>query len=438
MSEQKQGVPEVSQVLKGNDFYTGIKFGEEPKHIEYYRNRLIQLREQQAYYCDASRGEIPKDLSIEIQAIETILGESAPRGLDELIAKCKIDLSEPLEPPPVAMQIMSDGRKIALFTKGNFSIVTGAAKSRKSFLVSMLMATAIKGEFSELFFSDGEGVNLLFDTEQSRYKAQQIGKRITTLTGAINETKFNAYSLRTLEPSERMSLIDEVLKTTENVNFVAIDGIVDLEADPILEAKQAQSIITKLLQWTENYNIHIVCVLHYNKTTPTLLGHLGSFSHRKADAVIEVSKNKEDKSISEVRAIDCREIEFSPFAYQIDNNGLPYILEGYSFEKAAKEKKAKEGPKKVAITPFTIEQQIHDDILTHVFKANKEQGYAEFQSNIKNSFNKATGQTIGFSKARDFVSYYLAEELVIKVEMPRRNPIYTLAGQKVLNYDNVI
>jgi hypothetical protein len=386
MIPQKQGVTENSQPLKDNPFFTGIE-----------RNSTVA----------------------------------------DLIKKCRIDLKEVLEPPPVAMQILSDGRKITLFTKGNFSIVTGAAKSRKSFLISMLMATAIKGGFSELFFSDGEGVNLLFDTEQSRYKAQQIAKRITTLTGAIDESKFIPFSLRTLEPIERLNLIESVLETTENVNFVAIDGIVDLEIDPILDAKQAQNIISKLLQWTENYNIHIVCVLHYNKTVQTLLGHLGSFSHRKADAVIEVSKCKEDKSISEVKAIDCREIEFSPFAYQIDNSGLPYILEGYSFEKATKEKKSKEGPKRVTITPNSIITETHLEILNHVFKTNKEQGYSDFQSNIKNSFNKVTGQTIGDNKARDFVSYYQNEELVVRIEIPNRKPIYTIKGQKQIDFDSV-
>lgn len=437
MKPQIQGVTDITQPLKGNGFYTG--FEPKPKQqLTDYQSRYDELQSNYFDYVNPFNGEIPKEVKAELEGLKLILGIDSTPSLTELIGKCRIDLKEVLKPPPVAMQIMSNGNKITLFTKGNFSIVTGAAKSRKSFLISMLIATAIKGEFSNLFFSEGEGVNLLFDTEQSKYKAQQIGKRITTITGAVDESKFHAYSLRTLEPLERLSLIDEVLKTTENINFVAIDGIVDLETDPILEAKQAQRVVTKLMQWTENYNIHIVCVLHYNKTVATLLGHLGSFSLRKADAVIEVSKCKEDNSISEVRAVECREMEFSPFAYQIDNSGLPYILEGYSFEKAAKEKKAKEGPKKITITPLTIEQQTHDEILTHVFKANKEQGYAEFQSNIKNSFHKVTGQTIGDNKARDFVSYYLTEELVIKVEMPRKNPIYTLAGQKVLNYDSVI
>jgi len=122
-----------------------------------------------------------------------------------------------------------------------------------------------------------------------------------------------------------MELIDDVLATTPNLNFVAIDGIIDLDIDPILEAKQAQNIVLKLMQWTEIYNIHITCVLHYNKTVATLLGHLGSFSHRKADAIIEVSKNKEDESISLVKALDCREKEFLPFAFSINEMEADHI-----------------------------------------------------------------------------------------------------------------
>jgi hypothetical protein len=368
---------------------------------------------------------------------ENIADETEQQQLTELQARltlCKINLAEVLSPPPVAMRIASLGDPMTLFTKGNFSIVTGAAKSRKSFLISMLMAAAIRGRFQDHFFCEGEGINIIFDTEQSRYKAQQIGKRICNLSEKVNPSNLEVYSLRTLDPSQRLELIDKVLSTTPNLNFVAIDGIIDLDIDPILEAKQAQNIVMKLMQWTEIYNIHIVCVLHYNKTVATLLGHLGSFSHRKADAVVEVSKSKEDENISLVKALDCREKEFMPFAFSVDPSAMPYILKDYVIEKPSKEKKTEGEQKQKGISPITVEKQTHLNILCHVFNTEKEQGYNELWRNIKNAVELITGQTIGDNKAKDFVSHYLTNQNVIRTEMPKKKAVYNMAGQKAIDF----
>jgi hypothetical protein len=356
------------------------------------------------------------------------------KAMQNLIAACKINLTEKLSPPPVAMQIKSAGERITLFTKGNFSIVTGPAKSRKTFLVSMLIAASIKGVFEDLFFCPANGINLIFDTEQSRYKTQQIAKRICTLAGQPNPANLQVYSLRTLHPAERIDLIESVLQSTANINFVAIDGIIDLDIDPILQAEQAQNIVSKLMKWTEIYNIHIVCVLHYNKTVATLLGHLGSFSHRKADAIISVTKSKEDENISLVEAVDCREKEFMPFAFSVGENGMPYILEGYSFEKTPKERKGTNETKLKGISPNSLEQQHHADILNYVFNIQKAQAYNELWRNIKNAIETVTGKTIGDNKAKDFLSFYVNNESVIRTDSGNKKNVYTIAGQRAIEF----
>lgn len=85
---------------------------------------------------------------LEFESNKHILSEE----IEKLIITSKIDLSEPLSPPPVAMQINSTEARISLFTKGNFSVITGAAKSRKTFFLSMLMAAAVKGSFEDFLF----------------------------------------------------------------------------------------------------------------------------------------------------------------------------------------------------------------------------------------------------------------------------------------------
>lgn len=383
----------------------------------------------------ASKRPIPIFLQEDFKGNQSIEDEKpATDKIQSLIDSCKIDLTEQLAPAPVAMHITSEGNTITLFTKGNFSIVTGAAKSRKTFLLSMLIATAVKGDFQDMFTCEGKGINILFDTEQSRYKAQQIGKRICNLSETVNPANLHIYSLRTLDPSERIDLIESVLATTPNIKFVAIDGIIDLDIDPILQADQAQRIVHKLMKWTEIYNIHIVCVLHYNKTVATLLGHLGSFSHRKADAIIEVSKSKDDGNVSLVKALDCREKEFAPFAFSVDQMGMPYILQGYSFEKPIKADKEPKTPKPKAITPHDVDSDKHTDILTLAFKIHKEQNYVDLWRSIKNA-GAEIGLTIGDNKAKDFIPYYLHNESIILTAHPKKKAsIYTLAGQRDIEF----
>jgi hypothetical protein len=376
---------------------------------------------------DSSSNAIDKDNTFFTDNI--VLDDS--NGVEENIIKCKIDIHEKLEPPPVAMYVKSNNIDIALFTKGNFSIVTGPPKARKTFLLSMLMATAIKGQFS-IFRSATRGVNLLFDTEQSRYKAQQITKRICNLSQSTDEVNFQVYSLRTLNPIERLELIEKVLIDTPNVNFVAIDGIIDLDTDLVLNAEQAQNIVSKLMQWTEMYQIHIVCVLHFNKSNSTLTGHLGTFSQRKADAVIQVSKSKDNDDITIVEALDTREKQFQPFAFSVDPNGLPYIMEDYALERSQKITKLKIEKKK-ALTPVSIEASIHLNIIENLFKTKKEYAYTELWQSIKIVGEKILSEPIGDNKAKDFVTYYIQDEFIVRVPLPKNKAIYTQKGQSELD-----
>jgi len=359
----------------------------------------------------------------------------AQATINELANDCLINYNERLEPPHVAMQIMTNNEKVTLFTKGNFSVITGAAKSRKSFLVSMLMATAMKGNVQDMFYSEpSKGINILFDTEQAKQKVQQIQHRITKLAEQVRPDNLLVYTLRTKEPKERIEIIDHVLSTTPDINFVAIDGIIDLDIDPILQAEQAQNIITKLMQWTEIYNIHITCVLHYNKNVSTLLGHLGSFAHRKADAVIEVAKSKQDNSVSEVKAIDTREKEFLPFAFGIDGFGMPYILQDYEIE--TKSKTAKEPKEKKPVFSFKmITREEIEKIIQDVFKIEKQQGYSSCWRNIKNAVVINTSYEIGDNKAKDLLADFLREEKIIKKDVGGKNDVYVLPGQSKIDFN---
>jgi hypothetical protein len=316
--------------------------------------------------------------------------------------KYRIDLNEELPPAPIAMYIKEEGKltPTPLFTKGNFSIITGPPKQRKTFLANMLLAEAT-GRKGEFFYCPTEGINIGFDTEQAKYKVQQNGKRIVKLAGTDNN--LHLYSFRTLDPDERLRLIGEVLDKTENINFVVIDGIIDLGNDPILQADQAIRIVQKLMKWSEEFNIHICCVLHFNKTVATLLGHLGSFSHRKADAVISVVKDKNNENISIVEAIDTREKPFAPFEFSIDEDGLPYIIGTHEMEDKVKGKNT--------LSPKSVPRESHIKYFTEIFQLRSEYNYRELQQKIKDKYDEY-GIRFGDSKAREFLSYAENEGII--------------------------
>jgi len=345
-------------------------------------------------------------------------------GLRALIKNCKLDLSEELAPPPVAFQIIEDGKPITLFTKGNFSIVTGAAKSRKTFLVSMFMAAAIKGSLQDKFRCPTTGVNLLFDTEQSRFKTQEVAKRICNLSDIIAQDNLEVYSLRTLDPAERLELIEKVLADTPNINFVVIDGIIDLDTDPILQAEQAQRIVSKLMKWTDIFNIHIVCVLHFNKTVETLAGHIGTFSLRKADAILSVKKSKDDKDVSVVEAVECREKEFIPFAFTVDPSGIPVILKDFVIERKVKTGNALPANKPKATTAEDLAQEVHDKILGEVFKEETQRCYTDLWRSIKYAAQLLGNVSLGDNSAKEFVTYYQHTGNITRIKDVQKRPIY--------------
>lgn len=337
-----------------------------------------------------------------IQGIETL----AISPIENIIEECKIVLNEDLAPAPLALEIKNGEVFIPLFSKGNFSIITGPAKSRKTFLTSMLMASAVNGDFSNFFSCPTNGMNILFDTEQSKYKTQQVAKRVCSLSRNPNPENFLSYSLRVLEPHIRLEVIEHILQNTPNLNYVVIDGIIDLAIDPITQADQAQSIMSKLMKWTEQFGIHITCVLHYNKNAATLLGHLGSFSHRKADAIIEVLKDKENSAISIVTPVDCRENEFNPFAFSVDSEGLPYILEEYVIKSNNRANGREETPKRISLSINDFSTEINQKILAKAFSMESLQRYSDLWHNIKISVKQVANKDIGDSKAKDFLVSY--------------------------------
>jgi hypothetical protein len=234
---------------------------------------------------------------------ERLIGGTGVKPVTEseykgILRRAHIDLQIPISKPPIVMQIrdyeIGGSFERRLFTLGNFSCITGKSKSKKTFLTSLMLASATcNGMIEKKFIShlpDGKKHVVLFDTEQSEYDAYITAKRIPKILGAEWEN-FKAFDLREYSPKQRCEIIDFAIREFKNnIGYMVIDGIADL-ATAINDEEEASRVVSLLMKWTKVYNCHITTVIHQNKNDNYATGHLGSAIMKKSECVISVEKN---------------------------------------------------------------------------------------------------------------------------------------------------
>ena len=255
--------------------------------------------------------------------------------LDAILEKCSIDTNSHISAPPVILSIketsISNIYHKRLFTLGNFSCIIGKAKSKKTFLISLLTATLIKGQNNNMIgnMPSNKPLIVYFDTEQGEYDSWNVIKRITWMGGSKENLK--AFNLRAYTPKERCEIIEHAFKTFKRIGYCVIDGVADL-ATGINDEDEATRVSSMLLRLTKEYGCHISTVIHQNKNDNFATGHLGSMVMKKAEIIISVNKT-DDFSKSEVKCEMSRGADFEAFLISINDEGNPEI-----FEKEKKQK----------------------------------------------------------------------------------------------------
>jgi hypothetical protein len=327
------------------------------------------------------------------ESIKNLIESELNKSTNELSKKlesCRIDILEIIPPPEIAWEIRDDNSEEfnILGTHGNFSLVKGKAKSKKSFFINMAIAAAVgKGLLQNKLRSllkDNFNKVLYFDTEQSKYHVQKAVKRICTQIGVGIPSNLNTYGLRKSSPSERLKLVEYAIENTPNLGFVVIDGIRDLITS-INDEAEASNIASNLLKWTEEYNIHIVVVLHENPGSDKARGHIGTELMNKAETVIALQVDKYDENVSTVTAGFCRNKSFKPFAFEITDDGLPKIIEDYVIQS-----KSKKGFDVLTLDPIDKFQ-----LLKEVFKNGEGFQYSELVTQIRIVLDKKYQGTKG-------------------------------------------
>lgn len=314
--------------------------------------------------------------------------------------KYKIDVNETIPPPQIAWSLANtktDGNAI-LGTLGNFSLIIGKAKARKSFYVNIAISTALsKDVILNRFISDlpnDKSEVLYFDTEQGKYHVQVAVKRICEQTNQPEPKNLHTYFLRSLTPSERLDFIETEIHSNNKIGFVVIDGIKDLVTS-INDEEQATMIVSKLMKWSEERNIHIVTVLHQNKSDTNARGHIGTELINKAETVLEVAKAEAESNISIVTPLQCRNFEPEVFAFEINEFGIPVIAENYEVRTETKKNR---------FDVTDLEDFKKYQLLTEVFSKGESFSYSELVTQIKFAYKNHFKNDLGRNRAVDLIT----------------------------------
>ena len=304
---------------------------------------------------------------------------------------------------------------VAIGTLGNFSASIGKAKSKKTFNVSAMVAAALSGKEVLNYttdFPDRKNRILYIDTEQSQNHCMIVMHRIMKLAELpTNEDcdRFYFLSLRKFNPKERLAIIDDAISQIEGLGFVVIDGIRDLVYD-INSPSEATCVISKLMQWTDEYQIHLHTILHQNKSDENARGHIGTEINNKAETIIQIDKDKDDSNISKVESVHTRSKDFLPFAFCINAQSLPELLSDY-----VPTKKSAGRPKQESFSPYRdIHEAIHRKALELAFDGKEMiSGYKALEEELTTAYELA-GTKFNHNKIVEIIKFLTNKRMVVQ------------------------
>lgn len=310
--------------------------------------------------------------------------------------KYKIDVREEIPRPQIAWSLIntkSEGEAI-LGTLGDFGLIIGKAKSRKSFFINIAISTAlgkdlILNRFKSNLPPDKNQV-IYFDTEQSKYYVQKAVKRICTQINEPEPQNLHPYYLRSLNPSQRLKFIESYIYSHDKIGFVVIDGIKDL-INSINDESEATMIASKLLKWSEERNIYILTVLHQNKSDTNARGHIGTELINKAQTVLSITKAENDDKISIVEPQQCRDKEPEIFAFEINEFGVPVIAENFELRTETKKNK---------FDVTDLEAYKKYQLLTEVFSKGKSFSYSKLIEQLQIAYKNQFKSNIGTNRTK--------------------------------------
>lgn len=301
----------------------------------------------------------------------------------------RLKITDKFATPP---EILNVGDSV-IGTLGNFSASTGKAKSKKTFNITAIVAAAMMNGTVLRYranLPEGKTGILYIDTEQSPYHCLKVMERIFRLAGlplSSQPDNLEFLALRKHTPETRIAIIEQAIYHTDGLGLVIIDGIRDLAYD-INSPSEATTLISKLMQWTDERQIHIHTVLHQNKSDDNSRGHIGTELNNKAETILQIAKDELDTDISVVSAVHIRAMGFEKFAFRINGEALPELVNDYEPDREASQKG-------FDYKELTGEQ--HRKALAEAFRQKDNPGYGELLTALKHGY-ESIGYTFGRNK----------------------------------------
>jgi hypothetical protein len=265
----------------------------------------------------------PNDFNIDLD------DEEVQEEMGQLLAKLRVDSTIEVSQPPKALEMVFGQNSYIIGSFGNFSLVQGKAKSRKSFFLSALAAAASSDSMvcEHLRGYIYPRKVIYIDTEQGDFHAAKAKKRVhemAGLQGNLNYDHIEYIKLRSLDTNAlRLAAIDYIFRTEENIGYMVIDGIADVASKGVNDEEEATAIASKLLKWTAEYNCHITVVLHENKNDRNAKGHLGQYIVQKSESTFSAKKSEHNRDITEITPEYTRNIE--PPAIEMSIGGFDLV-----------------------------------------------------------------------------------------------------------------
>jgi predicted ATP-dependent serine protease len=335
----------------------------------------------------------------------TTTKENIPLSADtvETWKSARLFVTDKFDSPPVILRIDDS----IVGTLGNFSASTGKAKSKKTFNVCAIVAKVLTSSTVYTVSLPPNKRKILYvDTEQSPFHCLRLMNRILKLSNLPTDAhpeRLIFLGLRRYATKDRLKKIEEAILETEELGLVIIDGIRDLAHD-INSPGESTDLITKLIQLTDEQQIHIHVVLHLNKGDDNTRGHLSTELNNKAETVLQVTKDEFDKDISAVASI--RDKDFEPFAFRINGESLPEQVENYQPQPLAKRK---------AFDYKEVAEERHREALEAVFSIDDALSYGSLIEQLRTCYS-AIGCECGVGKAKKLKQFLTNKRMLVQGE----------------------
>ena len=199
------------------------------------------------------------------------------------------------------------------------------------------------------------------------------------------------------------------------MELVIIDGIRDLVTS-INDEGEATMITSKLMKWTEERKIHIITVLHQNKGDNNARGHVGSELMNKAELVLSITKDENNKDISMIQTVASRDLDIVDFAFCIDEKGIPNIIDNWKKPSANNNNNNKTTKK---TEPHEIGIETYKEILNLCFEKEEKLKFSELIHQIQLSIQKLTGVNMAVERTKKTITYLLNKELIQQKGAPK-------------------